>query len=97
VVNFGHIFVVHVFELVDHPKVLIQALVVLEKVLFEIHNVLIGGLFGTVDINGSKVPVFGGLDVGQFGKEGGGVQIGFSCAHSLLINLTCSKNYMSYI
>jgi len=42
---------IHIFGVIYNADVSFHSFVVLDEVLFEIHNVLIGRLFGAVDID----------------------------------------------
>lgn len=53
---------VHVFEFVHETQVFVGAVVVLYEGLFEIHNVVVRGLLGSVDLDGSEILVVSGLD-----------------------------------
>jgi len=62
VVYFGYIFMIHVLDLVDETNILIHSFVILNKILFKIHNVLVGRLLGSQNVDGAKIFVLGALD-----------------------------------
>lgn len=67
-VNLRQVLVLHVPELLQKPHVLAHSLTVLDEVFFEIHNVLVGRLFGPKDIDSSEIFILSGLDGGE-GKQ----------------------------
>lgn len=55
----------HVLQLVYQAEVSAQAFVVLDEVFFEIHDVIVGSFFCTVDVDASEVLVVNGLNQGK--------------------------------
>ena len=58
----------HILDLRDESVVFGHTFVVLYEMFFEIHNVLVGGLLGAVDIDEPEVGVFRGFDESQLGE-----------------------------
>ena len=93
--NFSDIFMIHIFELLHKAEMFLGAVVFLDIIFFEIHDVFVGGLFGAVDVDEGEVGVGGGLDE----VEGGGVGLllggGLGLAHLfvsiLLLNRSVKK------
>ena len=62
VVYLGQIFMLHIFELSDEAHVPAHALIVFDEFFFEIHNVLVGWLFGSVDVDVTEIFILRCLD-----------------------------------
>lgn len=60
----------HIFELVDHPHMFGQSVMVLNEGLFEIHDIFVRGLLCAIDVDGPEVLIVGGFDEGELGDEG---------------------------
>ena len=65
VVYLGQIFMLHIFELLDEAHVLAHAFIVFDEIFFEIHNVLVGWLFGSIDVDVAEIFIVGCLDEGD--------------------------------
>jgi hypothetical protein len=59
VMDFSKIFMAHMAELVHEALLLLAAIRLFDEIFFEIHDVFVWRLFGSVDIDGSEVGVFG--------------------------------------
>lgn len=55
---------IHILYLTDKTDVFIHSLVILYEIFFEIHNVFIWCLFGTEDVDMTKITILAGLDEG---------------------------------
>lgn len=71
----------HILQLLDQTHVLAHTFVILDKVFFEIHNVLVRGLLGPVDVDMAKILIVGGLDEGERREIGGVCLNGQGLAH----------------
>lgn len=60
----------HIFQLLDEAHVLAHALVVLDEIFFEIHNVLVWRLFRSIDVDMAEIFIVGCLDEGERGHVG---------------------------
>lgn len=58
-VYLGDVLMIHILDLIDQSHVLVHSIIILNEILFEIHNVLIWGLFGAVDVDVTEVAIFG--------------------------------------
>lgn len=65
----------HIFQLLYEAHVLAHALIVLDEIFFEIHNVLIWRLFRSINVDMTEIFIVGRLDEGERG------QIGRTCIH----------------
>lgn len=52
----------HILQLLDQPHVLAHTFIILNEVFFEIHNVLVWGLLGPIDVDVAEILIVGGLD-----------------------------------
>lgn len=57
----GNVLMIHILYLIHQSHVFAHSIIILNEILFEIHNVLIWGLFGAVDVDVAEVAVLGGL------------------------------------
>jgi hypothetical protein len=60
----------HIFQLLDEAHVPAHALVVLDEIFFEIHNVLVWRLFRSIDVDMTEIFIVGCLDEGERGRIG---------------------------
>lgn len=63
-VDLGDVFMVHVFQLRNQGGEPGHALRILNEILFEIHYVLVWGLFGSVNIDVPEIFILRGLNEG---------------------------------
>ena len=73
----------HVFELAHHAQMSGHAFVLLDKRLFEIHDIFVGRFFGAVEVDGAEVLVLASFDEGELGEKGMGVG-GLCNAHYII-------------
>jgi hypothetical protein len=52
----------HILQLLDQAHVLAHTFVILDEVFFEIHNVLVWGLLGPVDVDVAEILIVGSLN-----------------------------------
>lgn len=57
VVYLCQVFMLHILELLHQAHVLAHALIVLNEIFFEIHNVLIGRLFGAENVDTAEISI----------------------------------------